>query len=51
MKYIKLYEHKYYIDSLINWNLINDAKDMALEYIDEGFTLYLFVLVDPKFRI
>ena len=50
MKYIKLYEHKYYIDSLINWDLINDAKDMALEYIDEGFTLYLFVLVGEKYR-
>lgn len=50
MKYIRLYEHKFYIDSLINWDLIKDAKDMALEYIDEGFTLYLFVLVDEKYR-
>jgi hypothetical protein len=52
MKYLKTYESlgKFYGDSkntdthkLINWNLIEDVKDMALEYIDDGYTLIIGV--------
>lgn len=31
------------INELINWDLINDTKDMSLEYIDEGYTLYILI--------
>lgn len=51
MKYIKLFEN--YSDSewdsryseYINWYLINDAKDLALEYIDNGFVLAYYIYV------
>lgn len=61
MKYLKLYEeinyHEegYYMDSeeveriftpMINWNLINDVKDMSLELIDWGYYLTIFVYRD-----
>lgn len=43
MKYIKLYEELSPVETLINWSLIDDVKDMALEYIDVGFTLNVTV--------
>lgn len=43
MKYLKLYEAYSNIDNkigeLINWKFIDDVKDMALEYLDDGFLL------------
>lgn len=44
MRYIKLYESIYEV--AINMNLINDAKDMALEYLDEGMNLNLLVFAN-----
>jgi len=44
MKHIKLFEaYAVYkkIDHFINWKMIEDVKDMALEYIDDGLTLYI----------
>lgn len=48
MKYIKLYEEIdqsfiYQVSQFINWKMISDIKDMSLEYIDEGYTLHIFV--------
>ncbi len=43
MRYIKsykLYESKQLdVKSMVNWNLINDLKDLALEYLDKGDTV------------
>ena len=44
MKYIKLYEsinNNKLIKESINWKMVEDIKDMSLEYIDEGFVLYI----------
>lgn len=48
MKYLKLYESyedqvKLEIKNLLNNNLINDVKDMSLEYLDSGMTLIINV--------
>lgn len=48
MKYIKLYEEidQSFIDQVsqfINWKMISDIKDMSLEYIDNEYTLHIFV--------
>lgn len=48
MKYLKLYESfedqvKLEINNLLNNNLINDVKDMSLEYLDSGMTLIINV--------
>ena len=46
MKYLKsIYEStpEEMIKSLINWELINDAKDLSLDYLDNGFTLNILV--------
>lgn len=43
MKYLKLFE----ADSKknhINWEMIEDIKDMSLEYLDEGFTLNIIII-------
>ena len=48
MRYIKIYENfeedfdKIYTP-LINWELIADAKDMALEYIDQNMLFKIIV--------
>jgi len=46
MKHIKFFE-AYEVDDriryLINWKMIEDVKDMALEYIDNGLTLVIFI--------
>ena len=56
MRYLKIYEDFYNqddewiknrkssIDNSINWDLIQDAKDMALDYIDDGYTLDIQVI-------
>ena len=51
MKYLKRINEKFSITEikdfytpLINWDLILDAKDMALEYIDKEMTLNLTIL-------
>ena len=34
---------------LINWDMIEDIKDMSLEYLDMGYTLYLsFIYLSKK---
>ena len=47
MKWIKLYEsfntEESFYENILNRNLINDAKDMALEYIDMGMYLHIDV--------
>lgn len=53
MRYIKsIYESKEdnndYINGLINWNLIADIKDMALEYIDEEYTLCIIASMNVR---
>ena len=35
----------------INWNLIDDAKDMSLEYLDEDMVLFLDIIYDDKYEI
>lgn len=42
MKYLKAYESH---DSFgtINWLMIEDIKDMSLEYLDDGFILGIYV--------
>lgn len=35
-------------EPLINWDLIEDAKYLALEYLDEGYTLGLNIFYYPK---
>lgn len=54
MKYIKLFESKDYMDekeieaifkSHINWKMIEDIKDMALEYFDNRMVLYIDISV------
>lgn len=43
MKYLEAYN--FFNDTnlvdCINWNMISDIKDMSLEYIDDGCTLYI----------
>ena len=43
MKYLKpykIFESESYLDNeSINWDLINDAKDLALDNLDEGLSL------------
>ena len=43
MKYLKpykIFESESYLDNeSINWDLINDAKDLALDYLDGGLEL------------
>ena len=45
MKYIKYYKlfEANDIDQLINWEMINDIKDMSLEYLDDGYRLIIIV--------
>lgn len=47
MKHIKLYESFNNFDedvkNLINWNLVEDIKDMSLDYIDNGLTLSIYI--------
>lgn len=57
MKYLKTYEAltfyevtKDKISKSINWHIIQDIKDMSLEYIDDGYVLRIIVLMQspPK---
>lgn len=44
MKHIKLFEaYTIYneMKKLINWKMVDDVKEMSLEYIDEGLSLYI----------
>lgn len=54
MKYLKLFE-AYTIDNrvkdLINWNLINDLKEMSLEYIDDNCFLTMVIRVVCGFKL
>ena len=53
MKYLKTYESsldsitfdsiKEELTGLVNWELIQDAEDASLDYIDIGDTLYIYV--------
>lgn len=52
MKYIKAYEAltfyevtKDKISKAINWHIIQDIKDMSLEYIDDGYVLRIVVIM------
>lgn len=51
MKYLKLFE-AYELDAnvkdLINWDMINDLKEMSLEYIDEGFDLTIDIYAEGE---
>lgn len=42
MKYLKLYEESNSVNK-INWEMIEDIKDMSLEYLDGGCMLGLYV--------
>ena len=50
MKYVKLYEDfeinetEELFKDIINFNLIQEAKDMSLDYLDDGLTLYIGIL-------
>ena len=61
MKYIKLYEsyksNTMYIDEVkdkftpyINWKMIEDIKDMSLEYLDMGLLLNITIFWNNKPR-
>lgn len=45
MKYIKLYEShtKYKYPGSINWDMIENIKDMSLEYLDDNYALGIYV--------
>lgn len=45
MKYLKTYENTSQVVKLINWDLINDARDMALEYFDEKYSLIIDISI------
>lgn len=48
MKHIKLFEAYIVNDKvkdLINWRMIDDIKDIALEYIDDGFKLCIGIYI------
>jgi len=62
VKYLKTYklfesngstesELKDLFEPYINWDLIEDAKDMSLEYLDEGMRLFLEIAYDYKYYI
>lgn len=65
MKYLKTYnqinesdefesnrdEIKSFFENKINWDLINDLKDLSLEFIDEGCRLYYSAIVDGYYII
>ncbi len=50
MKYLKSYTllNESFHENVLNRNLINDAKDMALEYIDMGMYLHIDVFSDER---
>jgi len=47
MKRIKQYnrfiKESYGENPSINWDLLNTARDLALEYLDEGFILHYYI--------
>lgn len=49
MKYLKLYEAysgidmKNEVNRSINWKMVDDIKDMSLEYLDDDFRLIIDV--------
>ena len=52
MKYLKKYQSDDFYSpeeveklwaNLINWEMINDIKDMSLEYLDERYNLEIYV--------
>ena len=48
MRYLKsINEHsKDYLNSIINWEMIADAKELSLDYLDQGMILTIYVLND-----
>lgn len=53
MRYLKTYENSKQLVKLkdrINWDLINDAKDMALEYLDEKYSLIVEIIIPVPSR-
>lgn len=49
MKYIKTYE-SYNVDG-INWDLIQDAKDIALEYLDEYYVFNYYIMSEDDSKM
>ena len=50
MRYLKLFEDlkfntelKQRLNKIINWDLIQDAKEASLDYIDDGCTLLIYI--------
>lgn len=50
MKYLKTFEGiepikliEDYLSKMINWDMIKDIKDMALEYLDDGYELGIHI--------